>query len=81
MDSEVRLWLECLAESDALRRFFERFMSEVVAEQEELTILKEHYESKVPDHCKEDAEHEWSSWEKYLKSQKCNCGFHKVAEA
>ena len=46
-----------------------------IPEEEELAMLREHYET-LPAHCKQNPNHVWYTFEKYLEYHRCECGKH-----
>jgi hypothetical protein len=47
---------------------------ETIPEEQEIRELREYYENDIPEHCKQNLDHVWSSFEKYMEYYRCKCG-------
>ena len=50
--------------------------SRAVSPDEERLLLKQYYDEHVPDHCKQNPEHVWYTFERFLEYHRCKCGKH-----
>ncbi len=58
---------------------------EAIPEEEELRLMKEYYDTQLPEHSKRDfpashgiAAYSWKTFKDYVKSHRCRCGYHKL---